>query len=260
MFDEGLIKINGKDYVTLYGICIAIGIIFCIWTLHILGKRLKVEKKFIDNVETIGYVAIIIGFVFAALFQGFYNYLDDGKFTFNSITFLGGLIGGVGAFLAVYFIFRKKLTGSIIEILPIAPACITIAHAFGRVGCFFAGCCGGKETTSWLGIRFPGDDFKTLPTQLFEAVFLFILFGVMFYLTYKKHFKYSFVIYLGGYGVWRFALEFLRGDDRGSFIGNLSPSQFWSLIMILLAAPMYFILKFLYKERDKALEIKKDNI
>ena len=45
MFDEGLIKINGKDYVTLYGICIAIGIIFCIWTLHILGKKLKVEKK-----------------------------------------------------------------------------------------------------------------------------------------------------------------------------------------------------------------------
>ena len=82
----------------------------------------------------------------------------------------------------------------------------------------------------------------------------------MFYLTYKKHFKYSFVIYLGGYGVWRFALEFLRGDDRGSFIGNLSPSQFWSLIMILLAAPMYFILKFLYTKRDKALEIKKDNI
>lgn len=35
------------------------------------------------------------------------------------------------------------------------------------------------------------------------------------------------------YGVWRFLLEFIRGDHRGSFVEFLSPSQFWSIVLFL---------------------------
>ena len=31
----------------------------------------------------------------------------------------------------------------------------SIGHSLGRVGCFFAGCCYGKPTDSWLGVKFP---------------------------------------------------------------------------------------------------------
>lgn len=253
MYSDGLIKIGDKSYVTLYGICIAIGIVACIFVLRVLCKKQKVNKKFVDNVETIAYASILIGFATAKLFQSFYNFVETGVFTLKGggITFLGGLIGGVATFLIIYFIVRKKLTGRIYDILPIAPACIVIAHAFGRVGCFFANCCGGIVTDSWLGIQFPGDPFKTYPTQLFEAIFLFALFAVLFLLAYKKNFKYTFVIYLASYGIWRFLLEFIRGDERGSFIGNISPSQFWSLLMIVLAIPTFFLLKYLGNLREK---------
>ncbi len=254
MYPDGLIEINGKSYITLYGVCIAIGIVLCIMTLRFLGKKTKVDHKFLDIVETIAYAAILIGFFVAAVFQGFYNWLDGGKFTLTGgITFLGGLIGGVGTFLIIYVIVRKKATGRITDILPIAPACILIAHALGRIGCFFAGCCGGIKTDSWLGIQFPGDLYKVYPTQLFEAIFLLVLFGIIFYLVYKKNFKYTFVIYLASYGVWRFLLEFIRGDDRGQFIGNISPSQFWSLLMVILSIPMFFLLKYLNNLRAKEL-------
>ena len=38
-------------------------------------------------------------------------------------------------------------------------------------------------------------------------------------------------MYLVSYGIFRFLIEFLRDDERGAFIGNLSPSQFWSVLM-----------------------------
>ena len=94
------------------------------------------------------------------------------------------------------------------DILIIAPACITLAHGLGRVGCFLAGCCYGKETTSILGVTFPkgstayflyGPNHNVLPTQLFEAIFLFILFIILFFM--KKN---QFITYLFSYGIFRF--------------------------------------------------------
>ena len=248
------------DFVTLYGICIAIGILVCIVVLRWLGKKTNVDKKFLDFVETTAYVAILLGFLFAKLFQAVYDFIDSGKFDFMNagVIFIGGLIGGAGTFIVIYMIFRKKLTGRIVDVLPIVPCCITVAHAFGRIGCFFAGCCGGRKAVEgdffyFLAMKFP-EEGLVYPTQLFEAFFLFVLFGVLLLLVLKKNFKYGFSIYLGAYGIWRFFLEFLRDDYRGEFIPGLTPSQFWSIIMVLGAVPVYFLIKYLLKIRNKSKE------
>ena len=115
---------------------------------------------------------------------------------------------------------------------------------------------------------FPYSDKPTIrvyPTQLFEAIFLLIMFAICFYLTMKKDFKYTFCVYLISYGVFRFLIEFLRDDDRGSFIPGLSPSQFWSLIMIPLGIGLFFFLKWQYKiideeEKQKLIEENNDAI
>jgi prolipoprotein diacylglyceryltransferase len=141
MYPDGLITIGGEKYLTLYGICIAIGIVCCILTLHFLGNKLGSDKKFLSNVETIGYAAILAGLFSSALFQGIYNWIDgDGFSLTGGITFIGGLIGGVVTFIAIFFIVSKKLTGKFVEVLYVAPACIVVAHGFGRIVCFFAGC------------------------------------------------------------------------------------------------------------------------
>ena len=251
MYPDGLITIGGEKYLTLYGICIAIGIVCCILTLHFLGNKLGSDKKFLSNVETIGYAAILAGLFSSALFQGIYNWIDgDGFSLTGGITFIGGLIGGVVTFIAIFFIVKNKLTGKFVEVLYVAPTCILVAHGFGRVGCFFAGCCGGIKTDSWLGMKFPHYSYKIYPTQLFEAIFLLTLFAVLFILIWKKKFKYSFTVYLGLYGIWRFLIEYIRGDDRGSFVGNISPSQFWALVMIALSVPLYFLVKYLTKQKE----------
>lgn len=243
-------------YVTLYGICIAIGILACILILRYCGKRERIEQKFMDFVEINGYVAIAVGFGTAYLFQAFYDFIKYGEVDWSSvgITFLGGLIGGVGSFLIIYNIVKKKFKGRIVEILPFAPICITIAHAFGRMGCFFAGCCYGKvgdpsDAFYFLCVKFKYVAGMRYPTNLMESIFLFLLCGTMFLLYYKKKFKYNFLIYLPTYGIWRYLIEFVRDDDRGQIIRGvdwISPSQLISLIMVLATVPVYFLLKYLY--------------
>lgn len=256
--------IAGK-YLTLYGIMIAIGIVFCIIFLRFLGKKSKIDQKFLDFVEFNGYISIAVGFGFAYLFQVVYDAIETGHFDFKNggITFLGGLIGGVVTFLIIYNIFKKRYNDSIVSILPIAPICITIAHAFGRIGCFFAGCCYGKIADPDSFFYFTAVEFKTVsgmryPTNLFEAIFLFLLFGIMLFLLLKKNFKYTFLIYLPAYGIWRYLIEFVRDDDRGALfpgVSWLSPSQFYALIMVIGSIPLYFLLRnFFNKEKEQKEE------
>ena len=183
------------------------------------------------------------------------------------ITILGGLIGGVGTFLIIYYAtknnIRKNYKNTLIDIMPIVPACITIAHGFGRIGCFFAGCCYGKATTGPLGVKFPNpSEFydpnlvnPVYPTQLYEAIFLFLLFALFCFLAFKIKTKgnLNMGVYCIAYGVFRFLIEFLRGDDRGKLFNLLSPSQFWSIAMVLIG----LFLIFAYPKLAGAIRLKK---
>jgi phosphatidylglycerol:prolipoprotein diacylglycerol transferase len=237
----------------MYGLMIAIGILGTFITLTYGGKRLGINEKFLDFTFFLGIGAIVIGFISASLFQAVYNYIENPEAGFNfgqSMTFMGGLIGGVVSFLIIYFIVRNKLSGRIVDVISLVPCCITIAHGFGRIGCFFAGCCYGIETDSFLGVKFPHLDHPVHPTQLYEAAFLFILFGVMLFLLLKFNFRHNMSVYLISYGIFRFLLEFIRGDHRGELVTAVSPSQFWSIPMVALGVALIFILNYLQKKRD----------
>jgi phosphatidylglycerol:prolipoprotein diacylglycerol transferase len=118
---------------------------------------------------------------------------------------------------------------------------IPLAHGFGRIGCFFYGCCYGLPTQSFLGIKFPLDSpagswgVKVIPTQIISAVFLFILFIFLFKIRSKAKGPGKLTgYYLLIYGVFRFIIEFFRGDPRGFFF-IFSTSQWLSLLLIFLA-------------------------
>ncbi len=123
---------------------------------------------------------------------------------------------------------------------------VVLAHAIGRIGCFFAGCCFGIPTDSVLGVVFPHGHAHILypetavyPTQLFESAFLFGLFFVMNNVKFFKSIEVE--TYVIGYGIWRILIEFIRGDDRGVLFPLFetqynvfpTPAQFISVFMIL---------------------------
>ena len=258
-------------FIHLYGLCIAIGALLALALLHYYCKKRHYDTRFIDFIETTALFAIMGGFIGAVLLQAVYNFnaLDSSipffkrwvqAFEKGGITFLGGLLGGAITFLIVYFIRRKKYTQKVSDILPVVPGAICIAHGFGRIGCFFAGCCYGRQVDAgweWIGQRYPvgsstyndivskyGSNVLVYPTQLLEAAFLLILGGILLYLAFKRNSKYTFPIYLVAYGIYRFLNEFLRGDYRGEIFGGaLSPSQYFSLALVVGGIVAFFLFK-----------------
>lgn len=233
--------------VHMYGVMVAVGILAAVLMLFYGCKKKGIEEKFVDFLFYNSIGSIVIGMGSAALFQAIYDYIKTGIFDLTAgLTFIGGLIGGSVTFLASYFIFRKRYTSKLLDVLSILPVCIAVGHAFGRIGCFFAGCCYGKKTDCFLGVKFPKLSSPVHPTQLYEATFLFILFAVMFYLVMKKNFRHNLSVYLICYGIFRFSLEFLRGDNRGEFVSGITPSQFWSLCMIVIGIALFLFLHFVF--------------
>lgn len=146
--------------------------------------------------------------------------------TGGGFVFYGGLIAGA------LFVFAFRLNGFPLDdrtFWAIVPA-LTLGHAIGRVGCFLAGCCFGKETDWWWSIHLHGADRH--PTQLIEALGLFIL-GI-YLLKSRKDLWLLASHYLVGYGLLRLLVESLRGDMVRGEWGMMSPSQWISLILVAL--------------------------
>ncbi len=238
-----------------YGLMIAIGLLCAFGVLFYYGK--KIEAGFIDFVFYNGVAAIVFGFGSAALFQAVYDYIETGVFGFGGITFIGGLIGGIVTFVVLYFIFRKKYKTKLLDIISALPCSIMIGHAFGRIGCFCAGCCYGAPTDSIFGIVFPygagADGLARHPTMLYEAAFLFILFAITFYLVMKKDFQHNLSVYLIGYGIFRFFIEYVRDDYRGSVGLSISPSQLLSVFLVIGGIVVYFLFNYLRKNHPTPL-------
>lgn len=256
MYPYNLITFPDGSGISLYEIFILIGVIAAIILFRILADRRKMPAKLQNLILIGGVVSFIVGYLSAVLFQAIYNAIDTGNFSVGrntGSTFYGGFIGGALCMLLIYFIGGRLLCGKGGDhiawfhiFVNIAAACIPLAHGFGRIGCLTAGCCHGGETDAWFGITqwveiTPGHYGwqKVVPIQLFEAIFLFILAAVLILLVWKGN-GFELPIYLAGYGVWRFIIEFFRTDDRGaSFIPFLSPSQTTAVLLIIIAAAIF---------------------
>jgi len=266
MYPGPLFTIFGKG-VFAYGLCIGVGILVCLLVFFLYTKKIGMPNKVQDFSFVAAIVGIATGFLFAKLYQAFYEYLETGIFDFynSGMTVMGGLIGGAICFLAAYFgfgalYFKGKEKNMHIEhfskLINVAPLCILVAHGFGRIGCAFAGCCHGTfvgweytfgsiprstynvttGVTTWHGY------FTAIP--LYESAFLFATFIVLSILLLKKNNKYIMPLYLICYGVWRIFIEFFRTDSRGAVVLGLQPSQWQSILFIVLGVALIFIIKY----------------
>ncbi len=251
----------GTDLYTLF---LCAGILAAILVFRITADKIGVAVK-LQNLSLIsGAAAIGLGYFSAVLFQALYNMeKNGGKFVLSQntgATFYGGLIGGAVVFFAIYFIAGKFLLpekehlSNFYTIVDIGVCSLTVAHALGRVGCLMAGCCHGKETDAWFGIEMliDGKWQKVVPTQLFEAIFLLALFAWFVYRVLHRK-GYCLELYMCVYGAWRFFIEHLRDDYRGTtVVSALTPSQFVAVIMIIGGMALIFVRKHFLKKRKYA--------
>ena len=245
----------------LYEILLVLAFFAALIYFRIWADRAHLVAK-LQNLCIFGAMfGIVGGYGAAVLAQAFYNFLDDGVFEIvqgTGATFYGGLIGGAAVFIALYFVgghfLKVEAPAHFFEVSEIAGGAIALAHGIGRIGCLFAGCCHGSVTDAWYGIYNVALGAKTVPVQLFEALFLI---GLSAFLSWRlwRGMRGNLGLYLSCYAVWRFFAEYLRSDDRGqSPIAFLSPSQLTAVILFLAGVGVLVLQRSLTKPRSEVAD------
>ena len=153
------------------------------------------------------------------------------------IVFYGALIGGAAGLSVGARSFGLPLLAAWDAMLPALP----IAHAIGRVGCFFGGCCFGAHTELPWGVTYPGELIARHPWPLYEAAMLCAL-AALFWHAPKNETPPGrrALRYVLGYACSRLLLEPLRGDAVRGVFGVVSTSQLISLLIIAACSYLLF--------------------
>jgi len=234
--------------IPMYGVMSAVGMLAAFVLLGFTRKHTRFSE---DQALSAAIWAILAGFIGA---KGLYwlveidQIIADPSYLIHTLregfVFYGALIGGLAG-VAIYSLTRKLPFFSLTDYF--IPA-LVIGHAFGRIGCVFAGCCYGMECESPISIVFPAGSaapagIPLLPTQIMESVFLFLLCAFLVWrLAKQKPFGTVSGWYMVLYGAWRFGIEFFRSDDRGA-VGVLSTSQFISIFVLLGGVALLLLVK-----------------
>lgn len=231
-----LVKI-GPITIYTYGFFIFLGALFGYFISQKRAREVGINRQQFSNIFFWTLITGFIGARIAYIIVNWQNFINEPFAVLlnrSGFVFYGGIIFGIFAI----FLLSKKYKIKFLKITDIFALAVPLAHGFGRIGCFFYGCCYGLPTQAWLGINFPFNSpaghlsQKIIPTQIISAGFLFLLFLFLYIMRNKitrlgKLTSYYLLIY----GVFRFSIEFFRGDPRG-FYFIFSTSQWLSLLLI----------------------------
>lgn len=245
-----------------YGFLVALGVALGLWFVYVQAKRQGLEAS---RVVDAGFYIILISLVGAKLILLFGNISYYLRYPGELLSlarsggvFQGGLVFGV-AFALLYFRRHRLPTWKVADL---AGPALALGHGFGRIGCFMAGCCFGRECGNELGVVFESQYAHDLtgipigrpiyPVQLFEALLNYLNFLVLFFILRRRTFDGQvFSFYIVNYSIIRFFTEYFRGDhpERAFLVRGSSPflsltlPQLFCLIGIGAGLALHFWLK-----------------
>lgn len=249
----------GNFPITTYGIFLALGMLLALFVASRLAGKDGLPR---ERIYDLGLWTLIGGLLGSKLLM----YIVEPDVNVWSLDFLrsGGVYYGgfLGGFIALVFLIRFYGLPFWKVADAFAPG-VALGQAFGRQGCFAAGCCWGKPTSLPWGVHFTelgheytgvplygpdGSELHLHPTQLYESFFMLAVFGLLVYLHRRKKFDGQVLIaYAIIYGLFRFGIEFIRDDPRGDLWGlttmtGLSTSQMISLL-VAIGAVVFMIVR-----------------
>lgn len=242
----------GKLPIHSYGLMMAIGIITAILLSSYRAGKKGLSQDAVTDIAIYGVIGGLIGakllYFIAEAPYIFKNPKVIKDMLTSGFVVYGAIIGGAGA-VYIYCAIKKL---RFIKYFDLTAPAIALAQGIGRIGCFLAGCCYGRATTSPLGVIFKNSPYapnniKIHPTQLYSSLGDFVIAAILLYYA-RKDRKDGQVagLYMILYSIGRFLVEFLRDDPRGN-IFLLSTSQF-ICIFVLIGGIIVFRLDY-FKEK-----------
>ena len=240
----------GAEYpVHTYGILVALSFAIALWLVAREGPRVGITT---EQVADFGFWALVSSLVGSRLLYLVVNWEPQWdacfhaapgrrdcllvlKFWRGGLVFYGGLVGAIAGSM----VWARRAKIPFLSLADVAAPTIALAHVWGRLGCFFAGCCYGKPSRGFLATAFPRGSLAWSdwvrqgemparvaatpplhPTQIYEAFGNLVLFFVLLRVRSRKRFTgEAIVTYLLGYSVLRSVVEIFRADlDRGYLV------------------------------------------
>jgi len=243
-----LLKI-GPVTIHTYGFMMAVGVVAALWFVMVQAKKQGYDTNKLADAAFWIILVSLLGAKLILLFGKFSYYLKNPgellSLARSGGVFQGGLTFGI-IFAIIYFRKKKIPLWPTADI--VAPA-IALGHGFGRIGCFSASCCYGRECSLPWAVVFKNEYAHQLtgiplniplhPVQLYESALNFLNFFVLFMILKKKKFDGQvFSFYIINYSIIRFFTEYFRGDHaentyliRGeTVLSSLSLPQLYCLI------------------------------
>lgn len=161
------------------------------------------------------------------------NFADIFSVWKGGLSFHGAV---VGMCLATWW-FAKKNQLHFFQIADCMAVAGTPGLFFGRMGNFINGELYGRVTDSWAGVVFPsGGPFPRHASQLYEGILEGIVLFVILFAVHKRERFYGVCssVFLAGYGVFRFIVEFFREPDAqlGYYLGYFTMGQILCVLML----------------------------
>lgn len=204
-------------------------------------RRAKARGLPVDPFIDLIFVLLLSGVVggrawYVAEFPGeFSSPLEWIYFWKGGLSFFGGLLA---AFLAFSF-FQLKRKLPIWETADFFAPVFPLSLGLVRLGCFAAGCCYGHPTELPWGTTSPLAPLTSTPlhpTQLYEASFLFLLSGVLFWVEGRARHRPGIIAtsLMFAYGAYRLLTNPLRADLQ-PWIGGWSANDLGAGLLCLLS-------------------------
>ncbi len=231
-----------------YGFLVALGVLVGLWISVRNSEKQGINP---DDAWNFGIVVVLCGILGAKILyiiNDWSTYAANPREIFSLDTLqAGGVFSGglLAAFIGAAWYIRKHHMPALATCDAFAPG-LALGHAFGRVGCFSAGCCFGKPTSHFWGVVFTNPlaysisgtplNVRLEPTQLFESAVELVIFVILTWQFARKKFDGQiFGLYLMLYGVARYFLEFIRDDPgRGSVFGGImSGTQLIAICLVI---------------------------
>lgn len=231
----------GNFAIHTYGLCVALGFLAGI---TLAARRAKRHGLNPEDVSNLGVWLIIAGMLGGKLFHVIFFWNDfSAGWRANGVAslregfvFYGGFIGA--SLAAVLFCRRHRLP--LAKMADLYAPSVALGHAFGRLGCFFNGCCYGRACDLPWAVRFPGPHemagVPVHPTELYEVAGNLVIFVALSAFYQQRKFDGQvWWLYVLSYGVLRFGVEFFRGDYDAHYLGVFTLGHVIAVVMIVVA-------------------------
>ena len=245
----------GSFHIFAYGFFIVIGFVTATVLAALRIRKSDIRISFESAVDLFFYAVLsaVVGSRILFVLINFDDYRQNPikilKLWEGGLVFYGGLI--LAAMVGLVYMRRHRLP--IWKLADLISPLIALGLFFGRIGCFLAGCCYGKETSLPWGVVFRNPESLARlnvplhPTQLYDSVNGLAIFFFLSWMQKRKAFDGQiFWLFLLLYSITRFLVEMVRGDPRGFlFEGSLSTSQ---AVGVVLAIFSFFMLFYMGKK------------